>query len=1059
MSAKSTKKSARSSRPAARSNHAVSSAADARLPPGLDQSLLNAMSLRVARNGREHRLTGAEVERALISGDHARTLETYFGEAEYAELRQLAARATRRTRHPGPRVLILPGILGSMLAHVDGKELNTIWVDFLDIMAGRLARLSLPETSYKFTAVDVHQPTYLKLKLALQGDGFNAEFHPFDWRQSISILGRDLAKRIAEDPAPEIFLVAHSMGGLVSRAAFHHGAGPKIKRLVMLGTPNYGSFAPAMVYRSAYPFLNKIAILDARHSPEKLAGEIFNTHPGLVQMLPQKARFDAIDLYDLDRWPQSGARPLKALLKGAIAAQQELAIEPEKFVMIAGVDQETTVGLKVAAGKDGKEEFIFERSRSGDGTVPLDFAVLPNVLTYYHAEEHGSLPKNPTIHKAVIEILRTGATTTLADRWERTRADSVVQVGETELRARFSAQLTRGVTDFSASDLRGFISEFAAPAKPSAGNVAPFSISSSSPVGSDVRPWESLVVGRRRQRRIDVHLARGSLTQVKSRAYLLGVFQNVEPGGAALAIDNLMDGTLREFRQRRMFAAGAGEVLLMPTGRSEVTADHVVFVGLGHFDSFNLQVLETVAENVARTLARMDVEEFATVPIGAGTGLDVEAAMRALLRGFFRGLDDADSHHDFRRITFCELDEARFEQLKWTLYRLWSTPLCEGVEVTLREELLPPAPVARRSRDAGIPPCLYLNVHVRQDSAGSKLIFDSSLLTTGAKAAVLSGSATAEAATLASLLSEIESPKFNHAYLSDFGSRLAALVLNDSVAAGLEGTAGNHLVVVHDAEASRIPWETICLDGKFPALDGGMSRRYLASDLSVAKWLEQRRHDDWLDVLLVIDPTEDLAGAVAEGARIEKLFTASQQVHLTVVRGKAATRARLRAEFASGNYDMLHYAGHAYFDPSQTARSGIVCSDGNLTGAELVELGNLPSLVFFNACESARVRTLVKRESPLVSRNIKERIERNSGLAEAFMRGGVANYIGTYWPVGDAPAETFATEFYQQILEGETISSALSKGRVEVNKINSQDWADYIFYGSIDFAVKKTAKP
>src|SRR5688500_138569 len=103
MSAKSAKKSSAKPRSAARSSHATSDTADAKLPAGVDKSLLNAMSLRVTRSGREHRLTGAEVERALISGEHARTLETYFGEAEYAELRQLAARATRRTRQPGPR--------------------------------------------------------------------------------------------------------------------------------------------------------------------------------------------------------------------------------------------------------------------------------------------------------------------------------------------------------------------------------------------------------------------------------------------------------------------------------------------------------------------------------------------------------------------------------------------------------------------------------------------------------------------------------------------------------------------------------------------------------------------------------------------------------------------------------------------------------------------------------------------------------------------------------------------------------------------------------------------
>ena len=887
----------------------------------------------------------------------------------------------------------------------------------------------------------------------LQAEGFHADFHPFDWRQSIPDLGRQLAQRIAADPAEEIFLVAHSMGGLVARAALHHGAA-KVKRLVMLGTPNFGSFAPAMVYRSAYPFLKKIALLDFTNSTTDLAGKVFNSHPGLAQMLPQRGKFDALDLYDLERWPTSGARPLKPLLQGALAAQQQLAIVPEKFVMIAGVDRETTVGLELSSNKT---EFEFTRSRAGDGTVPLDFAVLPDVLTYYHAEEHGGLPKNATVHKAVVDILRTGATKLLADRWERSRADAVLKISETELRAKAEASTKRSRGDLSASDLRSLIAEFAAPATPSTGAAGPTAPSAGARA-IELQPFESLIVGRRRQRRIDVRLARGSHTQIKSRAYLLGIFQNVEPGGAAVAIDNLMGGTLREFRQRRMFAAGAGEVFLVPTGRTEVTADFVVLIGLGQFDTFNLQVLETVAENVARTLARSDIEEFATVPIGAGTGFGVEEALRALLRGFFRGLDDADPQHAFRGITFCELDEARFEQLKWTLYRLWSTPLCENVEVTLGELRLPPAPVARRGGPSGIPPCIYLNVRARRASAAAaQITIESSLLTTGAKATVLSGQVTVPAAKLTALLAEIEDQKFTHAYLPKFGQALASLVLNDAVAAGLEGTTGNHVVVVHDAEASRIPWETLCLNGKFPALAGGMSRRYIADNLSVAKWLEQRRIDDWLDVLLVVNPTQDLAGAEEEGRRIEQLFNASQQVHLTIVKGKAATRARLRTEFASGKYDILHYAGHAYFDPQQNSRSGIVCSDGNLTGAELVELGNLPSLVFFNACESGRVRKRVVRESARVSHNITERIERSAGLAEAFMRGGVANYIGTYWPVSDDPAKTFADTFYRGVLAGDTLVNALAKSRAEVEKIGSQDWADYLFYGSIDFAVKTAA--
>ena len=70
------------------------------------------------------------------------------------------------------------------------------------------------------------------------------------------------------------------------------------------------------------------------------------------------------------------------------------------------------------------------------------------------------------------------------------------------------------------------------------------------------------------------------------------------------------------------------------------------------------------------------------------------------------------------------------------------------------------------------------------------------------------------------------------------------------------------------------PWETLNLNGWQPALDCGLSRRYLAENLSIAKWLEERRHDTTLNILLVVNPTGDLNGAVKEGARVRELFAA-----------------------------------------------------------------------------------------------------------------------------------------------------------------------------------------
>ena len=71
------------------------------------------------------------------------------------------------------------------------------------------------------------------------------------------------------------------------------------------------------------------------------------------------------------------------------------------------------------------------------------------------------------------------------------------------------------------------------------------------------------------------------------------------------------------------------------------------------------------------------------------------------------------------------------------------------------------------------------------------------------------------------------------------------------------------------------------------------------------------------------------------------------------------------------------------------------------------------------------------------------------------MRGGVANFMGTYWPVGDEAADAFADAFYSNVLTGKSIGEALQAGRGAVREIPSKDWANYIFYGNPDFVLKE----
>jgi CHAT domain-containing protein len=73
------------------------------------------------------------------------------------------------------------------------------------------------------------------------------------------------------------------------------------------------------------------------------------------------------------------------------------------------------------------------------------------------------------------------------------------------------------------------------------------------------------------------------------------------------------------------------------------------------------------------------------------------------------------------------------------------------------------------------------------------------------------------------------------------------------------------------------------------------------------------------------------------------------------------------------------------------------------------------------------------------------------GFAESFLAGGVANYLGTYWPVNDAAAEIFAGTFYGALLQGEGLGAALLNGRKALLDASFGDWANYVLYGDPDF--------
>jgi pimeloyl-ACP methyl ester carboxylesterase len=372
----------------------------------------------------------ANVERWLATGTHGEELRGFFGDQEYRSLSVLARRARRvGVNRRLPRVLLVPGIMGSQLGMERAGPLphDIVWLDPLDIHAGRLSALRLPGRA-RIVPLGIVLFSYLRLKLYLRSRGFAVEAHDYDWRLPVVQLGRALAARLHSQRNTRVALVAHSMGGLVVRAALAQPGTAHVHQVVLLGTPHLGSFAAVQALRGTYAVVRKVARLDARASAESLASQVFSSFPSLYDLLPS-ATAGTVNLLRLQSWPRGGPRPRARLVLAARRDRELLGALDERYALIAGVGQETVTALK----KRGAQ-FIYTLTRSGDGTVPAASAAPPGVPCLYAPVAHSDLTRDPLVAAAVVDLLVRGTSTRLPASW-KSRSGAQVQVSDRQLRS------------------------------------------------------------------------------------------------------------------------------------------------------------------------------------------------------------------------------------------------------------------------------------------------------------------------------------------------------------------------------------------------------------------------------------------------------------------------------------------------------------------------------------------------------------------------------------------------------------------------------------------------
>ena len=359
-------------------------------------------------------------------------LVEYFGPELHRDLVKLA-RATHRRKPRGRRVYVLPGIMGSQLGFTrTGQKPNDIlWLDPIDIQLGRLVELKLAEDT-RALALGAMSYTYLKLTLSLRKAGFDAVLLDYDWRRDVATLGKLLAERIAADGKENVGLIGHSMGGLVARAALMHPAGGRVARLVMLGTPNAGSLGAIQALRGTYSVVRKLAMLDLHHDAEYLAGEVFSSFPGLHELLPTQA---GIDLFDPAVWPAQGPGPRAEMLARTAGIARRLAPADARFHLVIGCNCLTAT--RVARRDD---DFEYEYTLRGDGTVPIALAQLAGAYQRYVNCDHSDLPLSDRVIAGTIDLLKSGSTRRFSVQ-PRIRSAARRRVRDADLRREYQGKI------------------------------------------------------------------------------------------------------------------------------------------------------------------------------------------------------------------------------------------------------------------------------------------------------------------------------------------------------------------------------------------------------------------------------------------------------------------------------------------------------------------------------------------------------------------------------------------------------------------------------------------
>ncbi|GAB6191436.1 CHAT domain-containing protein [Desulfocastanea catecholica] len=991
---------------------------------------------------------------------------------------------------PRPAVFVLPGIMGSQLE----RKNHRVWLDYPDLMVGGLGKIEdIHDSTIKVTGLLGEY--YDQLCTYLAGSHQVLPF-AYDWRKSIrdaaAALGKEVRTVLKKTSQPVRF-IAHSMGGLVVRRfiADHAGLWDEVcarpgSRVVMLGTPNRGSYSMVESLLGAAETVRQLALLDLAHDLQRVV-DIIGGFQGALELLPQNSlsrqgEDAAADWFTEETWKvlkkangNCAAVPTARMLADAqnsVASLPENIPHADRVVYVAGSAPMTPCGAKV----DEHGRVVLSSTGAGDGRVTHEAGKLPGVVTWYMAAEHGELAAHKPAFPALVELLEQGKTTKLSStppslaRGEirdlpytpqpvlyPTRGELIAGLMGKPVRAyrrrepvSLSVWVTHGDLRYATYPVMvgHYLGDTIVAAESYLDSKLDHALSQRYQLGVYPGALGTTAIVQRPTSELDIRLGipRGAIVIGLGRMGELGTgaLENTVREGALQYALQTYHSAPRAIKEDKTLEIGLSTLLLGANSASKITVEDSVTV--------LMRAVAQANSKLARTHIPVRIKQLEIIELFIDAATQAAHAARELASAVAQSLHvriDAQP----------ELVVGRNGRTRRSLrsvpgqWRRWSVTAESVPHTTTRLPALPKA-MAERFKAS-------LSDVSQLDEPTWRVVLDCAFADSTDREQphlALRYVATADRARTEVSVQQRQPElidRFVQLSVRDTQFRLGTartlceLLLPNQIKDSIGQTT--RLVLEVDAETANYPWELMVDEGEPLCVKLGFVRQ-----LRTGHYRMQIRSATSKWAYVVGDPVTSatipsLPGARAEG-RLVKDLLASKNYSVEYNSERHNALDVFNRLFAQP-YRILHLAGHGYYEASTTAgrpaRSGMVLEGGlYLTAVEIAQMRHIPDLVFLNCCHLAKMGPEAKETNPVAYNKLA------ASLSRELIEMGVRAVVAAGWAVDDNAANEFAKSFYTAMLYGATFGNALQKARKETwNQFRDRNntWGAYQAYGDPDF--------